>query len=88
MKPTLGDTALLERFAAYHKRHPAWGALHVILDDGNIRDIFVKLCRDDALKTGDVEGAALADILLTMSKSQRWKLPNKVHAISSKPPSP
>jgi len=83
MKPTLGDQALIDRFVAYHEAplNGAWGSLHIVLDDGNVDDSSVRHCKDWAVERGDAEGAALADILLTMSKTQRHKLPNKVWAV-------
>lgn len=71
-KPAIPD--VLPRFAAYRSRHGAWGALHVVLDDGNVSDDSVRYCLDAARDAGDCEGAALAQILLMMSKTQRLKL--------------
>jgi hypothetical protein len=65
---------VIERFRAYHDIHLAWGSLHVVLDDNNVGDDSVRGCVDYARETGDVEGEALAGILLTMSKTQRLKI--------------
>jgi hypothetical protein len=74
-KPTIPE--VIDRFAAYYRRpgNGAWGSLHVVLDDGNVEDQFVRFCINVALEEGDIEGAALGEILLTMSKTQRAKLP-------------
>lgn len=74
-RPTIPD--VIERFEAYHRRpgNGAWGSLHVVLDDGNVDDSSVELCREMAIEDGDHEGAALASILLRMTKTQRRKLP-------------
>lgn len=71
-KPTIPE--VIDRFKAYHEKELAWGSLHVVLDDGNVRDEFVVDCRNWALEQGDTEGVLLANILLSMSKTQRLKL--------------
>lgn len=68
----------LVRFEAYHQKYPSWGALHIVLEDGNIRDKDVQHCFESARKAGDEEGAYLAGVLLTMSKSQRCNLPRRI----------
>lgn len=72
MKPTIPD--VIARFRAYHAEYLAWGSLHIVLDDNNVDDDSVAFCKAWALEHGDAEGAALADILATMSKTQRRKL--------------
>lgn len=76
MKPTIPE--VLARFAAYHAKHPTWGSLHIVLDDSNTDRGSVEFCVGWAKKHGDPEGAALAEILLEMSESQRRRLPDKV----------
>lgn len=71
-KPSI--PSVLGRFRAYHEKHLVWGALHIVLDDGNIGDDSVQFCLDFAVESGDTDGAALARILLSMSKTQRKKL--------------
>ncbi len=72
---TIPDVA--ERFSAYLAKpeNVLWGSLHVVLEDGNVADHFVSWCRDYAIEQGDIEGAALAEILLKMTTTQRRKLP-------------
>lgn len=72
MKPTIPE--VVDRFRAYYKDNPAWGSLHIVLDDGNVRDSDVEFCRLLAQKRDDVEGESLAEILAQMSKTQRIKL--------------
>ncbi len=69
-KPTI-TPELIARFKAYHERNPAWGALHIVMEDGNVNDGDVDFCLEDAKKKGDTEGEALALILKGMSKTQR-----------------
>jgi len=72
-KPTIPE--VLDDFRAYYERNPAWGALHIVLDDVNVADHFVESCIEWAERDGDAEGARLGRILLRMSKTQRRKLP-------------
>lgn len=71
-RPTL--PAVLDRFKAYHQTHPGWGPLHVVLADNNVTDDCVDFCIKEAEDQGDAEGAALARVLRSMSKTQRLKL--------------
>lgn len=72
-KPSI-TPELLARFRAYYLKHPTWGSLHVVLDDDNLHDAHVAYCLDWAEGIGDEEGAALARILLPMSRSQRGRI--------------
>lgn len=71
-KPTIPE--VIDQFRAYHETNLAWGSLHIVLDDGNIQDESVIYCRNYALAQGDADGVVLADILLSMSKTQRLKI--------------
>jgi len=76
MKPTntLSVSEVADRFRAYREANPTWGSLHIVLDDGNVRDKHVKACIESALEKGDTEGHELACLLLGMSTTQRQKL--------------
>jgi hypothetical protein len=50
------------------------GALHIVLDDGNVRDKDVRWCAAQARDEGDETGALLAEALLKMSVRSRLKL--------------
>lgn len=52
----------------------AGGMLHVVLDDHNVEDHFVERSVEAAELAGDADAAALARVLLRMSKTQRLKL--------------
>lgn len=71
----------LARFAAYYQcpDNGAWGSLHIVMDDPNYADHHVQFCIDSAHERGDTEGEYLARVLLTMSKTQRAKMPYKVY---------
>ena len=72
MKPTVPE--VLPEFRAYHSQNPVWGSLHCVLDDGNFENSAVEWCRDYAIERGDADGAALAETLMRMSRTQRRKL--------------
>jgi hypothetical protein len=65
---------VVEDFAAYYRRNPVWGALHIVLSDGNMRRSDIEFCIASAERRGDAEGARLARVLLSMSKTQRLKI--------------
>ncbi len=66
--------AYFERFRAYHDGEPAWGSLHVVLEDENTEATSVAFCLEWAKKKGDPEGEALARLLLRMSEAQRLRV--------------
>lgn len=59
---------------SYIEANPIGGALHIVVDDGNLEDSSVAFCIDFALKEGDGYGAALALLMLHMSKTQRGRI--------------
>lgn len=74
--------AILARFFAYREAHPAWGACHCCLEDGNFDMV------DDpawARARGDEEGAALCEILQTLTPSQRGKIARKFYEMLHRP---
>jgi hypothetical protein len=68
-KPTQPEVRPL--IAVLYRYHRAGGALHIVLDDGNIGDDSVRFCIDGAREDGDRFGELLASVLLKMSKTQR-----------------
>lgn len=62
---------LLERFNEYLAKHPVWGALHAVLDDGNLEDHHIEDTLREAEAQGDYETAELAAILLVMDMPAR-----------------
>lgn len=71
-KQSISD--LLPCFVDYLRANPAWGSLHIVLEDGNHSNADVEFCISFAEQQGDEEGADLARLLLKMSKTQRGKL--------------
>lgn len=66
------------RFAAYYAEHPTWGSLHVVMDDGNLETVHVRWTVGWAEEHGDTEGAALARLLLSYTKTQRGRIAKRV----------
>lgn len=81
MKISIPD--VVDQFRAYYRKpgNGGWGSLHIVLDDGNVRDDDVLFCWNWAAERGDADGARLASILMQMSKTQRRKLPAAVERI-------
>lgn len=71
-KPTIPE--VLDRFRAYYEDNPAWGSLHIVLDDQNVADHHVEFCVQWAIENNDPEGEELGRLLLRMSRTQRLKL--------------
>lgn len=80
-RPTI-TPEMVERFAAYYVLNPAWGSLHIVLDDWNIEHGHVEWCIGYAERSGDDEGAALARILLSLTKSQRGRVGRKAEHLA------
>lgn len=76
-RPTL-TPELYERFAAYARVHPAWGSLHLVLDEANLEAAVVQGAIQWAVGDGDAEGEALARILLGLTKAQRGRISRRV----------
>lgn len=66
--------AVIDRFAKYREVHPAWGGLHIVLEDHNCGDDSVAFCIQYAIESGDVVGERLGRILLEMSGAQRGRI--------------
>ena len=71
-KPTIPEVLPLAR--AYFAKNPVWGSLHVVLDEGNVKDSHVQFCIEFAEERGDHDGLILAKLLLRMSRTQRLKI--------------
>jgi hypothetical protein len=65
---------IIEDFRRYHSANPAWGSLHIVLGDSNVRDCYVDFCIGWAQEKNDVEGERLARILRRLSRTQRLKI--------------
>lgn len=71
-KPTVPDVMPLVN--DYYRNNGTGGALHLVLDDGNVDDSHVSFCLNEAAQNDDLPGVHLALLLLRMSKTQRLKL--------------
>ena len=58
----------------YQGAHGMGGSLHIVLEDGNIKNTHLHWCEQHALTQGDDLGAFLARALLAMTYRQRKKL--------------
>src|SRR5688572_15279597 len=66
-KPTIPEVMPLVR-AFYEKPgNGVGGALHIVLEDGNVDDGSVRFCLNEARKRADEDAIRLAEILLRMS---------------------
>lgn len=61
-------------FSEYHNKHFAWGSLHIILADGNLRESDIDFCIKWCIKENDWEGYVLAQILKLLSLTQLKKI--------------
>jgi hypothetical protein len=79
VRPTIPEVLPLVR--AYYSKpgNAVGGALHIVLEDGNVRTSDVEWCRQRAAEDGDVDGVQLATLLLAMSPTQRRKLGELAH---------
>lgn len=79
MKIFLTDE-IIQKFANYYLKpeNGAWGSLHIVLDDDNVRDSDVEFCIQRAKDKNDLEGEELGKILLQLSKTQRLRLSGAV----------
>ena len=77
MKITIPD--VLPLLKEYYKKegNACGGSLHIVLEDGNIKDRNVIWCQNRALEKEDKDGYKLAGLLLLMTKSQRYRLYSK-----------
>ncbi len=72
MKPALSQVS--EAARAYLAKHMTGGALHIVLDDGNVEDDHVAWCEGYAAGQGDEEGKRLAAALRLLTEAQRRAL--------------
>lgn len=63
---------------AYLAANPSWGSLHVMLCDANLSNEIAQFCADYARESGDEEGAALADLCVRMTASQRGRISKRL----------
>lgn len=66
--------AAMDDLQGYYSVKPAWGAVHIVLDDGNVSDADVDFCIQWAKENDDVWGQEIAELLRQVSPEQRMKL--------------
>ena len=77
-KPTVPEALKIAQEYYAKPSNNVGGSLHIVLEDGNIETSSVEFCRSVAIENDDIDGVALADLLLKMSKTQRKKLYMKI----------
>lgn len=69
MRPTVPE--ILPLVWDLYDRSPVGCCLHIVLDDGNVKDDHVRFCIEQAKEQKCESCLRLAEILLQMSKTQR-----------------
>lgn len=74
--PKISAIQVLPIAKAYYSMpdNGAGGNLHIVLDDGNLKNSSIEACLKQCIEENDAEGEVLAKILLSMSMTQRKKL--------------
>jgi hypothetical protein len=78
-RPTVPAVLPLVRAYGSRPQNASGGSLHIVLEDGNVSDADIRWCRDVAAECGDADGVVLAEVLLSMSRTQRRKLARLWH---------
>jgi len=73
-RPTVDKVIPIARAFYAKPGNQCGGNLHIVLDDGNVKDSHVLLCIEDAEKSGDSYGAELGRTLMRMTKTQRLEV--------------
>ncbi len=71
-RPTVPDVMPLVQ--AVYARHAAGCCLHVMIDDGNVADVFATGALVEAYARGHADCIAAAEILAQMTTTQRRKV--------------
>jgi len=73
-KPTVPEVLPIVKAYYAKPNNGVGGSLHIVLDDGNVETSSVEFCKEYARQNNDLDGVALAELLLKMSYTQRKKL--------------
>lgn len=67
---------IIQKAKAYYKKpgNSVGGRLHIVLDDGNIRDSDIEWCINYAKEQNDVDAVEIGNLLLKASKTERRKI--------------
>lgn len=71
-------TVLIEK---YYEENPAGGTLHIVLDDGNYGESFVKYCMDYAIGQNDYWGEHIAALLLGFTEDEQEQIIERPYEI-------
>lgn len=73
-RPTVPDVVLLAKSYCAKSGNSAGGNLHLVLANGNVNDVHVLFCLEQSKLADDQDGVELATKLLSMTKTQRYKV--------------
>lgn len=72
---TLTEQEVVGLIREIYKTYPGGGALHIVLDDGNTEDEFIRWCIENALKYVEEKDQWMfvrcAELMLTMPERKR-----------------
>jgi hypothetical protein len=58
----------------FKKQDECGGDLHVILEDGNVDNESIEICRKWCVESNDIFGVLICDTLLLLGERRRWNL--------------
>lgn len=74
---TLTEQEVVGLIREIYKTYPSGGALHIVLDDGNTEDEFIRWCIENALKYVEEKDQWMfvrcAELMLTMPEHKRYR---------------
>jgi len=70
-RPTVPD--VIPYLRSIYARHSAGCCLHILLDDGNVRQADAEFCLAQARDRGHADCLAAAELLVRMTRTQRLK---------------
>ncbi len=78
MKPNI--LAIIELCKVYYQKpgNGVGGNLHIVLDDGNLKDSHIEFCLKQCREKNDLDGALLCGLFLQLSMTQRKKIYNSL----------
>jgi hypothetical protein len=82
-KPTIPEAIPLLREFANAPGNGVGGSLHIVLEDGNVKDSDVASCIEYARQRGDDLGVKVGELLLSMSTTQRRKVSARFYDLMS-----
>ena len=63
----------------YYESEPTGGALHIVLEDGNLQKNHIQWCAGYAAGCQDYEAVDIANLMIAMTMKQKTKLYKNLH---------